>query len=74
MEEQAMQALVPHDKIAELAYDLWFKRGCPVGSDLADWFAAELILTNRIAKPEAKAPGGGPKQRRHHKAKRAAGS
>jgi hypothetical protein len=28
-------------RIAEKAFTLWSKRGCPHGSNLADWIAAE---------------------------------
>jgi hypothetical protein len=37
----------PHEKIAELAYQLWLERGCPIGSDQADWFRAELMLKSQ---------------------------
>jgi hypothetical protein len=33
-----------HDEIAELAYQLWVKRGCPVGSPDEDWLRAEEAL------------------------------
>jgi hypothetical protein len=32
------------DKIARLAYDKWCQRGCPHGSDMEDWLAAEQEL------------------------------
>jgi hypothetical protein len=32
--------------IEALAYELWLKRGCPVGSDQEDWFRAERELRN----------------------------
>lgn len=31
--------------IAELAYQLWVKRGCPEGSDEIDWLEAERQIT-----------------------------
>ena len=33
-----------HQRIAQLAYDLWQKRGCPIGSPDEDWFRAENEL------------------------------
>ena len=33
-----------HQRIARLAYDLWQKRGCPIGSPDEDWFRAENEL------------------------------
>jgi hypothetical protein len=30
-----------HEFVAKLAYDLWAKRGRPLGSPEVDWFAAE---------------------------------
>ena len=32
------------DEIAKLAYDLWERRGQPLGSPEVDWYAAERIL------------------------------
>jgi len=34
-------------QIAELAYQLWEKRGRPHGSDLQDWVEAEKIVLER---------------------------
>jgi len=36
-----------HDTIGTLAYELWLKRGCPVGSPKEDWFQAERALGGR---------------------------
>lgn len=33
-------------EIAAVAYQLWLERGCPMGSDLEDWFRAEAMLEN----------------------------
>jgi hypothetical protein len=33
-----------HQKIEELAYQLWLERGCPIGSDQDDWYRAENML------------------------------
>jgi hypothetical protein len=34
-------------ELAQLAYDLWCKRGCPYGTPDEDWFAAEEILRSK---------------------------
>jgi hypothetical protein len=36
-----------HQKIEQLAYQLWLERGCPIGSDQEDWFRAENMLNAR---------------------------
>jgi hypothetical protein len=33
-----------HQKIEQLAYQLWLERGSPIGSDQEDWFRAEYML------------------------------
>ena len=33
-----------HQRIAQLAYGLWQKRDCPIGSPDEDWFRAENEL------------------------------
>lgn len=33
-----------HEFVAKLAYELWTKRGRPLGSPDVDWFAAEQAL------------------------------
>ncbi len=35
-----------HDQIAKLAYQLWQRRGCPVGSPEEDWNRAQGMLQN----------------------------
>ena len=35
---------VDEKEIAVLAYQFWHERGCPIGSDQADWFRAEREL------------------------------
>lgn len=35
-----------HQKTQMLAYQLWIERGCPIGSDQADWFRAEEMILN----------------------------
>jgi DUF2934 family protein len=36
-----------YDAIGALAYELWLKRGCPIGSPEEDWFQAERLLARR---------------------------
>jgi hypothetical protein len=36
-----------YDAIGALAYELWLKRGCPIGSPEEDWFQAERALGRR---------------------------
>jgi hypothetical protein len=36
-----------YDAIGALAYELWIKRGCPIGSPEEDWFQAEQLLARR---------------------------
>lgn len=33
-----------HEVTAKLAYELWERRGCPIGSPEVDWFEAEQAL------------------------------
>ena len=35
-------------EIAAVAYRMWVDNGCPVGSDLEDWFRAEEMLKNPL--------------------------
>jgi hypothetical protein len=39
--------------IAELAYQLWVRRGCPDGSDDLDWLEAERQLAAESSSPPA---------------------
>jgi Protein of unknown function (DUF2934) len=41
-----------HDEIAKLAYELWERRGRPLGSPEIDWYAAESALRLRDAQEE----------------------
>ena len=39
-----------YEFVASLAYKLWEKRGCPLGSPDVDWFAAEqAVYTSLVA-------------------------
>jgi len=48
-ESPAVEADLDHDSIAALAHQLWMARGCPIGSDLDDWYRAESMLKNQTA-------------------------
>jgi ribonuclease I len=41
-------AAVPHDAIAQLAFEMWQKHGCSVGEDQRDWFEAERELKSTL--------------------------
>jgi hypothetical protein len=41
-----------HDQIAKLAYELWERRGRPLGSPETDWYASESALRLRNAQEE----------------------
>ena len=40
--EQA--STIAQELIAQLAYEKWQQRGCPIGDELQDWFAAQTEL------------------------------
>lgn len=42
-----------HERIAELAYQLWEARGCPHGSATEDWLKAEETLRATQSQPKA---------------------
>ncbi len=39
-----------HDRIALRAYELWLRRGCPLGSPEEDWNMARTELRNAAGK------------------------
>lgn len=41
---------VPHERIAQRAYEKWMKRGCPHGTDMQDWIEAEKELMAEMAR------------------------
>jgi hypothetical protein len=41
---------VPHDRIAQRAYEKWLKRGCVHGHDTQDWMEAEAELRAEMAR------------------------
>jgi hypothetical protein len=52
-ESPAGGAAPDHDSIAALAHQLWLARGCPIGSDLDDWYLAESMLKHQEEKEPA---------------------
>jgi Protein of unknown function (DUF2934) len=42
-----MRKVYRRDEIAKLAYELWERRGGPLGSPEIDWYAAESALIVR---------------------------
>ena len=47
---QAVNTLTPDtDTIAARAYELWMRRGCPIGSPEVDWFEAEQEYRGKTA-------------------------
>jgi hypothetical protein len=42
-----------HEVTAVLAYRLWEKRGCPLGSPEEDWFEAQNQVATALAKNDA---------------------
>jgi hypothetical protein len=48
---------IPHEKIAQRAYEKWLQRGRTHGDGVQDWLDAEQELREEIAKgPSAAAP------------------
>jgi hypothetical protein len=47
-----MKEKYKHEEIARLAYELWERRGCPLGSPEIDWHAAESALALRDSHEE----------------------
>jgi hypothetical protein len=41
-------AEIPEERIAALAYEKWKQRGCPIGDDEQDWFAARAELEHEV--------------------------
>ncbi len=46
-----------HEEIARLAYELWERRGRPLGSPEIDWYAAESALGVPDSREEFSLPG-----------------
>jgi hypothetical protein len=45
--KEKMKEKYTHEEIAKLAYELWERRGHPLGSPEIDWYAAESTLGTR---------------------------
>jgi hypothetical protein len=41
---------IPHERIAQRAYEKWLKRGCGHGHDMQDWAEAEAELRSELAR------------------------
>ena len=52
-----MRKVYRHDEIAKLAYELWERRGHPLGSPEIDWYAAESTLGVKHSREEFSLPG-----------------
>ena len=52
-----MKEKYTHEEIARLAYELWERRGHPLGSPEIDWHAAESALGVRDSREEFSLPG-----------------
>lgn len=55
--EDEMKEKYTHKEIASLAYELWERRGRPLGSPEIDWHAAENALDVRYSREEFSLPG-----------------
>ena len=51
--ERHASETVSENAVAALAYQIWLKRGCPIGSDQEDWFRAEEDLKKLAKVPAA---------------------
>jgi hypothetical protein len=52
-----MNVKYTHEETARLAYELWERRGRPLGSPEIDWHAAESVLGVRHSQEEFSLPG-----------------
>jgi hypothetical protein len=43
---------VPHEKIAQRAYEKWCKKGCQHGTDKQDWLEAEAELRAEMSRTQ----------------------
>jgi hypothetical protein len=42
--------VIPHEKIAQRAYEKWIKRGRPQGTEMQDWLEAENELRAEMSR------------------------
>jgi hypothetical protein len=56
-QEEQMRKVYRPDEIAKLAYELWERRGHPLGSPEIDWYAAESALGVKDSREEFSLPG-----------------
>ena len=47
-----MTGVYTHDEIAKLAYELWERRGRPLGSPEIDWYEAKRALDSQDTQEE----------------------
>jgi hypothetical protein len=47
---------IPHDRIAQRAYEKWCKRGCQHGQDRQDWLEAEAELRSEMSRSPGLSP------------------
>ena len=52
-----MRKVYRQDEIAMLAYQLWERRGRPLGSPEIDWYAAESAVAVHDSRQEFSLPG-----------------
>jgi hypothetical protein len=43
---------LPHDKVAQRAYEKWCKRGCSHGHDRQDWLEAEAEIRAEMSRTQ----------------------
>jgi hypothetical protein len=55
--KEKMKEKYTREEIARLAYELWERRGRPLGSPEIDWYAAESALGARHSREEFSLPG-----------------
>ena len=55
--EEKMEEKYAHEEIARLAYELWERRGRPLGSPEIDWYAAKSGLGVPDSRDEFMLPG-----------------
>lgn len=49
--DPVLDGMIPHEMIALRAYHLWKSRGCPLGQEQVDWYAARAQLECELTIP-----------------------